>query len=89
MILRGGENIYGAEVEFAVFDHPAVLECVAFAVPDERLGEEVVAVHLKDGAMLDASGLASTSLPVSQRLKCLSTFGSSPSRFLETPTASS
>jgi len=58
MILRGGENIYGAEVEFAVFDHPAVLECVAFAVPDERLGEEVgVAIHLKDGAMLDASGL--------------------------------
>ncbi len=58
MILRGGENIYGAEVEFAVFDHPAVLECVAFAVPDERFGEEVgVAIHLKDGAMLDASGL--------------------------------
>ena len=58
MILRGGENIYGAEVEFAVFDHPAVLECVAFAVPDERFGEEVgAAIHLKDGAMLDAAGL--------------------------------
>ena len=58
MILRGGENIYGAEVEFAVFDHPAVLECVAFAVPDDRLGEEVgIAVHLKEGAMLDAGGL--------------------------------
>ena len=58
MILRGGENIYGAEVEFAVFDHPAVLECVAFAVPDERLGEEVgVAIHLKEAAMLDAAGL--------------------------------
>ena len=29
-----------------------------FAVPDERFGEEVgVAIHLKDGAMLDASGL--------------------------------
>ncbi|MEE4203054.1 MAG: class I adenylate-forming enzyme family protein [Halieaceae bacterium] len=58
MILRGGENVYGAEVENAIFDHPAVLECVAFAVPDERLGEEVgAAVHLKDGAMLDAAGL--------------------------------
>lgn len=58
MILRGGENVYGAEVENAIFDHPAVLECVAFAVPDERLGEEVgAAIHLKDGAMLDASGL--------------------------------
>lgn len=58
MILRGGENVYGAEVENAVFDHPAVLECVAFAVPDDRLGEEVgAAIHLKDGAMLDAAGL--------------------------------
>lgn len=58
MILRGGENIYGAEVENAIFDHPAVLECVAFAVPDDRLGEEVgAAVHLKDGAVLDAPGL--------------------------------
>jgi len=58
MILRGGENIYGAEVENAIFDHPAVLECVAFAVPDDRLGEEVgAAVHLKDGALLDAAGL--------------------------------
>ena len=58
MILRGGENVYGAEVENAIFDHPAVLECVAFSVPDERLGEEVgAAIHLKDGAMLDAPGL--------------------------------
>ncbi len=58
MILRGGENIYGAEVENAIFDHPAVLECVAFAVPDDRLGEEVgAAIHLKYGAMLDAPGL--------------------------------
>lgn len=58
MILRGGENIYGAEVENAIFDHPAVLECVAFAVPDDRLGEEVgAAVHLREGAMLDVAGL--------------------------------
>ena len=58
MILRGGENIYGAEVESALYTHPAVLEGVAFAVPDDRLGEEVgVAVHLKPAAMLDAPGL--------------------------------
>ena len=58
MILRGGENIYGAEVENGIFDHPAVLECIAFAVPDERLGEEVgAAIHLKEGAMLDAAGM--------------------------------
>ena len=58
MILRGGENIYCAEVEGACYTHPAVLETVAFAVPDDRLGEEVgVAVHLKPDAMLDAPGL--------------------------------
>ena len=58
MILRGGENIYCAEVESALYSHPAVLETVAFAVADDRLGEEVgVAVHLKQGAMLDAAGL--------------------------------
>ncbi len=58
MILRGGENIYCAEVEGALYTHPAVLETVAFAVPDDRLGEEVgVAVHLKPDTMLDAPGL--------------------------------
>ena len=58
MILRGGENIYCAEVEGALYTHPAVLETVAFAGPDDRLGEEVgVAVHLKPDALLDAPGL--------------------------------
>ena len=58
MILRGGENIYCAEVEGALYTHPAVSETVAFAVPDDRLGEEVgVAVHLKVDALLDAPGL--------------------------------
>lgn len=41
MILRGGENIYCAEVEACVYRHPAVAECSAFGVPDPRLGEEV------------------------------------------------
>lgn len=50
MILRGGENVYCAEVEAAVYRHPAVAECCAFGVADERLGEEVgVAVVLKPG----------------------------------------
>ena len=38
----GRRNIYCAEVEGALYTHPAVLETVAFAVPDDRLGEEVV-----------------------------------------------
>ena len=50
MILRGGENVYCAEVEAAIYEHPAVHEAAVFGVPDERLGEEVaVAVHLADG----------------------------------------
>jgi long-chain acyl-CoA synthetase len=44
MILRGGENVYCAEVEAAVYEHPAVHEAAVFGVPHERLGEEVAAV---------------------------------------------
>lgn len=53
MILRGGENVYCAEVESAIYEHPAIHEAAVFGVPDERLGEEVaVVVHLVDGATL-------------------------------------
>ena len=58
MVLRGGENVYCAEVENALFHHDAVAECVAFAVPDERLGEEVgAAVYVKPDAELSADAL--------------------------------
>ena len=54
MILRAGENIYGAEVESAIYDHPAVHEAAVFGVPHERLGEEVgVAILPKAGVVLD------------------------------------
>jgi long-chain acyl-CoA synthetase len=43
MILRGGENVYSAEVEAAIYEHPAVYEAAVFGVPHERLGEEVAA----------------------------------------------
>ena len=43
MVLRGGENIYCAEVESTIHQHPAVAECCVFGVPDDRLGEEVAA----------------------------------------------
>lgn len=49
MILRAGENVYGAEVENAIYEHPAVYEAAVFGVPHERLGEEVaVAIYPKD-----------------------------------------
>ncbi|MEM6775756.1 MAG: class I adenylate-forming enzyme family protein [Pseudomonadota bacterium] len=58
MVLRGGENVYCAEVENAIFQHEAVAECVVFAVPDERLGEEVgAAVYLAPDSELNADAL--------------------------------
>ncbi len=58
MILRGGENVYCAEVESAIYEHPAIHEAAVFGIPDERLGEEVaVAVHLVEGATLTTDEL--------------------------------
>ncbi len=41
LVIRGGENIGCGEVEAALLEHPEVLEASVYAVPDERLGEEV------------------------------------------------
>ena len=57
MVLRGGENIYCAEVESAIFDHPAVSECTVFGVPDDRLGEEVGAAVFVGNGKLDPTEL--------------------------------
>lgn len=58
MVLRGGENIYCAEVESTVYRHPSVAECCVFGVPDARLGEEVgVAIVLKPGTVLDEAAV--------------------------------
>lgn len=58
MVLRGGENVYCAEVEAGIFRHPAVAEVTVFGVPDERLGEEVgAAVLLRPGAMVSPEEL--------------------------------
>ncbi len=58
MVLRGGENIYCAEVEASIYEHPAVYECAVYGVPHDRLGEEVaVHVMVKAGSTLDADEL--------------------------------
>jgi acyl-CoA synthetase (AMP-forming)/AMP-acid ligase II len=44
MIISGGENIYPAEVENAIFGHPAVAEVAVIGVPDDKWGEAVKAV---------------------------------------------
>ncbi len=52
MILRGGENVYSAEVEAAIYEHPAVYEAAVFGVPHERLGEEVAAAIVPRPSMV-------------------------------------
>ena len=44
MVISGGENIYPAEVESVLYDHPDVAEVAVIGTPDERWGERVVAV---------------------------------------------
>jgi fatty-acyl-CoA synthase len=52
MVIRGGENIYPAEVEAFLFRHPAVAAVQGFGVPDEHWGEELcVWIKLKEGAI--------------------------------------
>jgi acyl-CoA synthetase (AMP-forming)/AMP-acid ligase II len=58
MIVSGGENIYPAEVESALFGHPAVADVAVIGVPDERWGEAVKAIVVKNpGAEVGAGEL--------------------------------
>ena len=53
MLITGGENVYPAEVESVLYDHPAIAECAVVGAPDEKWGERVVAVvALKPGKTL-------------------------------------
>jgi acyl-CoA synthetase (AMP-forming)/AMP-acid ligase II len=47
MIVSGGENIYPAEVENAIFGHPAVADVAVIGVPDPRWGEAVKAIIVR------------------------------------------
>ncbi|MDH3336220.1 MAG: AMP-binding protein [Gammaproteobacteria bacterium] len=56
MVISGGENIYCAEIERVLSEHPSILEDVTFGIPDDRLGEKLVAmVRLRDGESTDAA----------------------------------
>ena len=51
MVISGGVNIYPAEVEAVLFEHPAVEDAAVIGVPNEEFGEEVKAVvKLRPGA---------------------------------------
>jgi long-chain acyl-CoA synthetase len=58
MIVSGGENVYCAEVEGALYTHPGVHECAVIGLPDDKYGEAVTAVVVAaPGAALDAETL--------------------------------
>ncbi len=51
MIVSGGENVYPAEVENAIFGHPDIADVAVIGVPDEKWGEAVKAIIVpKEGA---------------------------------------
>jgi long-chain acyl-CoA synthetase len=58
LIKPGGENVYPAEVEQAILDHPAVTETVVFGVPDPKWKEVIKTVCvLAEGSQLSAEEL--------------------------------
>ena len=58
MIISGGENVYPAEVEKVLHEHPAVRDCAVIAVPDERWGEVGRAVIVpRDGMNVDEADI--------------------------------
>ena len=78
MVISGGENIYCAEVERVLDQHPGVRESAAFGLPDERLGEKLAATvvphadgHLTEAALIDhcVSRLAKHKAPKQVRIQ--------------------
>ena len=59
VVIRGGENVYSAEVEAVLFEHPAVLDVAIVGLPHEHYGEEVAAVvNVREGATVIGAGAA-------------------------------
>ena len=57
MIIRGGENLFPAEIEAALLEHPAIAEVAVAGVPDEKWGEIVAAfLRMADGAQRPEDG---------------------------------
>jgi len=72
MIISGGVNIYSAEIEQVLVQHPQVLDCAVFGVPDEILGESVRAVvQLAPGTPASAALTAELVMFLRERLSAV------------------
>ncbi len=75
MIISGGENVYSAEVENALAQHPSVQECAVIGVPDTRWGERVHAVvRLRAGHDACPQDLAAHCAALIANYKCPRSF---------------
>lgn len=64
LVIVGGFNVYPAEVESVLAEHPALVEAAVVGVPDDRLGEVIAAfVVLSPGAVIDAHELIAWCAP--------------------------
>ena len=60
MVISGGENVYPAEVESVLYEHPAIAEVAVIGLPDEKWGEAVTAIaRLVPGQELTLEALRS------------------------------
>ena len=58
LIIKGGENIYPAEIENILYQYPDIVECAVIGIPDKLLGEDICAfVKLKQGASISEKDL--------------------------------
>ena len=58
MVISGGVNIYPAETEMTLLTHPDVQDCAVFGIPDDEMGESLMAaVQLRPGTSADADSI--------------------------------
>ena len=70
MVISGGENVYPAEVEGALYKHDAIVEVAVIGLPDEKWGEAVTAVvALQEGSDLTLEELREFAEPLLARYK--------------------
>jgi long-chain acyl-CoA synthetase len=71
MIISGGENVYSAEVENAIYQHEAVAECAVIGIPHDTWGEQVHAVvRCKEGKTLSEEELITHCRRLIAAFKC-------------------